>query len=155
MDILDEGDFLTVKVGIRGQEDKIMTRIEVPSETLVVEMGEDGLNILETTMQMSGMEEKAPVECDICSKPLGKMKDVKHIESPESITIAVRNGFKPEQMLKATENMLKEQGEENIEDLMEIVLDSWKSIVDKSETPWALCDECYDRILIYIKKRGS
>jgi len=27
--------------------------------------------------------------------------------------IAVRNGFKPEQMLKATENMLKEECEEN------------------------------------------
>src|SRR4030066_882650 len=123
-----------------------MTRIEVPSETLLVEMGEDGLNILETTMQLSGRDESAPVECDICSKPLGKMKDVKHIESPESITIAVRNGFKPEQMLKATENMLKEEGEENPAEIMEIVFESWKSIVDKSETPWALCDECYGSI---------
>ena len=129
-----------------------MTRIEVPSETLLVEMGEDGLNILETTMQLSGRDESAPVECDICSKPLGKMKDVKHIESPESITIAVRNGFKPEQMLKATEDMLKEQGEKNIDDLMEIVLDSWKSIVDKSETPWALCDECYESIKKFKSK---
>lgn len=132
-----------------------MTRIEVPSETLVVEMGEDGLNILETTMQMSGMDESAQAQCDICSKPLGKMKDVKHIESPETITIAVRNGFKPEKMLKATEKMLKEEGEENPAEIMEIVLDSWKSIVDKSETPWALCDECYESIQIYIKKRGS
>ncbi len=123
-----------------------MTRIEVPSETLLVEMGNDGLNILETTMQMSGRDENAPVECDICSKPLGNMKDVKHIESPESITIAVRNGFKPEQMLKATEKMLKEQGEKNPAEIMEIILDSWKSIVDKSETPWALCDECYESI---------
>ena len=129
-----------------------MTRIEVPSETLVVEMGKDGLNIVETFMQMSGMDDSAQVQCDICSKPLGKMKDVKHTESPETITIAVRNGFKPEQMLKATENMLKEQGEKNPDDLMEIVLDSWKSIVDKSETPWALCDECYESIQIYIKR---
>jgi|SRR5665811_1189544 len=132
-----------------------MTRTEVPSETLLVEMGEDGLNILETTMQMSCRDESAPVECDICSKPLGKMKDVKHIESPESITIAVRNGFKPEKMLKATEKMLKEEGEENPAEIMEIMLDSWKSIVDKSETPWALCEECYKSIQIYIKKRGS
>ena len=123
-----------------------MTRIEVPSETLLVEMGEDGLNILETTMQMSIKDESAPVECDICSKPLGKMKEVKHIESPESITIAVRNGFKPEQMLKATEDMLKEEGEENPVEIMEIILDSWKSIVDKSETPWALCEDCYKSI---------
>ncbi len=132
-----------------------MTRIEVLSETLLVEMGEDGLNILETTMQMSGMEESAQTQCDICSKPLEKMKDVKHLLSPEKITIAVRNGFKPEQMLKATEDMLKEQGEENIDDIMGIVLDSWKSIVDKSETPWALCDECYESIQIHIKKGGS
>jgi len=131
-----------------------MTRIDVPSETLLVEIGEDGLNILETTMQMSSRDESAPVECDICSKPLGKMKDVKHIESPESITIAVRNGFKPEQMLKATD-MLKEQGEENPAKILEIVLTSWKSIVDKSETSWALCDDCYKSIQIYIKKRGS
>jgi len=132
-----------------------MTRIEVPSETLVVEMGKDGLNIVETFMQMSGMDDSAQVMCDICSKPLGKMKDVKHIESPETITIAVRNGFKPEQILKATENMLKEQGEKNPDDLMEIVLDLWKSIVDKSETPWALCEDCYKSIQIYIKKRSA
>ncbi len=132
-----------------------MTRIEVPSETLVVEIGKDGLNIVETFMEMSGMDDSAPVKCDMCSKPLGKMKDVKHIESPESITIAVRNGFKLEQMLKDTENMLKEQGEKNIDELMEVVLDSWKSIVDKSETPWALCEVCYKSIQLYIKKRGS
>ena len=77
-----------------------MTRIEVPSETLVVEIGKNGLNIVETIMQMSGRDDSAQVICDICSKPLGKMKDVKHVMSPETITIAVRNGFKPEQMLK-------------------------------------------------------
>jgi hypothetical protein len=132
-----------------------MTRIEVPSETHFVEMGKEGLKILETTMQMSSMDDSAPMQCDICSKPLGKMKDVKHVMSPEAITIAVRNGFKPEQMLKATKDMLKEQGEKNPEDLMEIVFDSWKSLVDKSETPWALCDDCYKSIQIHIKKRGS
>jgi hypothetical protein len=129
-----------------------MTRINVPTETLVVEMEEDGLNIVETFMQMSSRDESAPVECDICSKPLGKMKDIKHIESPETITIAVRNGFKPELMLKATEKMLKEQGEKNPDEIMEIVFDSWKSIVDKSETPWALCDECYKNIKNFRSK---
>ncbi|OGH05781.1 MAG: hypothetical protein A2W22_01685 [Candidatus Levybacteria bacterium RBG_16_35_11] len=132
-----------------------MALIDVPSETLLVEMGKDGLNILETTMQMSSNDENAPVICDLCSKPLGKMKDVKHIESPETITIAVRNGFKPEEMLKATKDMLKGMGEKNPDDLMEIVFESWKSIVDKSETPWALCDDCYKSIQLYIKKRGS
>ncbi len=132
-----------------------MARIDVPSETLLVEMGEEGLNIVETTMQISSKDDSAQVICDICSKPLGKMKDVKHIESPETITIAVRNGFKPEQMLKATEDMLKEQGEENPDDIMEIVFDSWKSIVDKSETPWALCEDCYKSIQIYLKKRSA
>jgi hypothetical protein len=101
------------------------------------------------------MDDSARVQCDICSKPLGKMKDVKHVMSPETITIAVRNGFKPEQMLKATEDMLKEQGEKNPDYLMEIVFESWKSIVDKSETPWALCEDCYKSIQIYIKNRGS
>ncbi len=129
-----------------------MTRIEVPSETLVVEMENEGLNILETTMQLSGMDDSAQVQCDICSKPLGKMNEVKHIESPESITIAVRNGFKPEQMLKATEKMLKEEGEENPTEIMKIMIDSWKSIVDKSETPWALCDECYESIKNFKSK---
>jgi hypothetical protein len=132
-----------------------MTRIEVPSETHVVDIGKDGLNIVETIMQMSGMDDSAQVICDICSKPLEKMKDVKHIESPETITIAVRNGFKPEQMLKATEDILKEQGEKNPAGLMEIVFESWKSIVDKSETPWALCEDCYKSVQIYIKKCGS
>src|SRR4030066_1503678 len=129
-----------------------MTRIEVPSETLVVEMGDDGLNIVETFMQMSGRDESAPVKCDICSKPLGKMNDVKHIESPETITIAVRNGFKPEQMLKATKDMLEGQGEKIPDEIMEIVFESWKTIVDKSETPWALCEDCYKSIQIFVKK---
>ena len=128
-----------------------MTRIQVPSERPVVEMGADGLNILETTMQMSSKDENAPVICDLCSKPLGKMRDVKHIESPETITIAVKNGFKPEQMLKATKDMLKGQGEKITDDFMEIVFESWKSIVDKSETPWALCEDCYESIQLYIK----
>ena len=127
-----------------------MARIEVPSETLLVEMGDDGLNIVETFMQMSSKDDSAQVICDLCSKPLGKMMDVKHIESPETITIAVRNGFKPEQMLKATKDMLKEQGEKIPDEFMEIVFESWKSIVDKSETPWALCEDCYKSIQIYI-----
>jgi hypothetical protein len=102
-----------------------MTRIEVPSETLVVEIGKNGLNIVETKMQMSGMDDSTQVKCDICSIALGKMKDMKHVMSPESITIAVRNGFMPEQMLKAAEDMLKEQGEKNPDELIEIIFDSW------------------------------
>jgi hypothetical protein len=51
--------------------------------------------------------------------------------------------------------MLQEQGEENPDEIMEIVFESWKSIVDKSETPWALCEECYRSIQIFIKKRES
>jgi len=58
-------------------------------------------------------------------------------------------------MLKATEDMLKGLGEKNPDDLMEIVFDSWKSIVDKSETPWALCEDCHKSIQIYIKKRSA
>lgn len=42
-----------------------MARIDVPSETLLVEMGKDGLNILETTMQMSSKDENAQVICDL------------------------------------------------------------------------------------------
>ncbi len=130
-----------------------MTRIDVPSETLVVEIGKDGLNIVETKIRMSSRDDSAPVKCDICSKSLGKMKDVKHIVSPETITIAVRKGFRPKEMLKETENILKELGEKNPDALMDKVFDSWKSIVDKSETPWALCPDCYESIQIYIKKR--
>ena len=65
------------------------------------------------------------------SIPLGKMKDVKHIESPESIPIAVWNGFKPEQMLKATKKMLKEMGEEKPDNLL-------KSIYRTSSMPMSL-----------------
>ncbi len=35
---------------------------------------------------------------------------------------------------------------------MEIVLYSWKSIVDKSETPWALFEECYESIKNFKSK---
>jgi hypothetical protein len=132
-----------------------MARIDVPTETLLVELGDEGLNILETTLQMSSKDENTPVICDLCSKPLGKMQDVKHLVSPETITSAVRKGFKPEQMLKATKVMLQEQGEENPDEILKIVFESWKSIVDKSETPWALCEDCYKNVQIFIKKQGS
>jgi hypothetical protein len=55
-----------------------MTRIEVPSETHYVEIGKEGLKILETKMQMASMDDNAPMQCDICSKPLGRVKDIKH-----------------------------------------------------------------------------
>lgn len=51
--------------------------------------------------------------------------------------------------------MLKGIGEKNPDDLIEIVFDSCKSIVDNSETPWALCEDCYKSIQIYINKLGS
>jgi hypothetical protein len=50
--------------------------------------------------------------------------------------------------------MLKGMGEKNPDELMDVVLESWKSVVDKSETPWALCGSCYKSIQIYIKKNG-
>ncbi len=64
---------------------------------------------------------------------------------------AVRNGFKPEQMLKATENMLKGMGEKNPDEIMEIVFDSWKTIVDKSE-PHGLYVRTAIKAFKYISK---
>ena len=71
-------------------------------------------------------------------KGMGKIKPTKLGKSTPSLT--------------CTEKMLKEEGEEKPAEIMAIVLDSWKSIVDKSETPWALCEECYESIKNFKSK---
>ncbi len=124
------------------------TRVHVPSETLTFEVSKDGLTILDTTMEMKEMKGNTPAVCDICSVTIGPMKDLKHIESPETISIAVRNGYKPDKVLKESEDCLRatESDQSLIQDIMEKLFISWKEIVDKSETPWALCESCHKAV---------
>ncbi len=69
----------------------------------------------------------------------------------------VRNGYKPELILKLTEDELKlgEEEQKTVQEIMEETFASWKELVGASETPWALCEDCYKSIQIYIQKRGS
>src|SRR5659263_684565 len=93
--------------------------------------------------------------CDMCSVEIGPMKDVKHIESPEAISRAVKHGYRPGEMLKKSAEMLDSMGETDeafISDIMGKSLESWIEMVDKSETPWALCEDCYKAVKIFIRK---
>jgi hypothetical protein len=129
-----------------------MTKTNVPTEDVVFEIDKDGMRIIETKTRMMSMDDNTQVVCDICSKPLGKIKDMKHVLSPESITIAVRNGYRPEKMMKASKDMLIEMGEEKYDEIIEKIFEGWKSMVDQSETPWALCDDCFKNIQQFLKK---
>ena len=83
------------------------------------------------------------------------MKDIKHIESPEAISRAVKHGYRPEEMLRESAEMLRSMGETNetfIKEIMAKTLESWIEMVDKSETSWALCDDCYKAVKIFIRK---
>jgi hypothetical protein len=81
------------------------------------------------------------------------MKKVEHIESPEAISRAVKHGYRPEEMLRKSTEMLESMGETNeayIREIIDITLKSWIEMVDKSETPWALCEDCYKAVQKFI-----
>ena len=84
--------------------------------------------------------------------------NVEHIESPEAISRAVKHGYRPEEMLRKSIKMLESMGETNeayIREIMDKTLKSWIEMVDKSETPWALCDNCHGAIQAYIKHKEA
>ncbi len=120
------------------------TRIQIPSEMVLFEVSKDGVAILDTTVGMKEVDGNMTAVCDMCSVEIGPMKDVQHIESPEAISKAVKHGYRPEEMLIKSAEMLDSMGETNeafIREIMDKSLESWIEMVDKSETPWALCED--------------
>src|SRR5450756_1252377 len=120
--------------------------IKIPAERVLFEVSKDGVAILDTTVGMKEVDGNMTAVCDMCSIEIGPMKDIEHIESPEAISRAVKHGYRPEEMLRKSAEMLKSMGEKNeafIREIMDKTLKSWTEMVDKSETPWALCEECY------------
>jgi hypothetical protein len=131
-------------------------RIQIPSERVLFEVSKDGVAILDTTTGMKEMDGNTTALCDLCSAAIGPMKDVQYIESPEAISRAVKHGYMPEEMLRKSAEMLDSMGETDeafISDIMDKTLESWKEMVDKSETPWALCENCHRAIQVYIKHK--
>jgi hypothetical protein len=128
-----------------------MANIKVPAETVVFEMTDKGVEIVESRMEVANMDDEAPAVCDLCAASLGKRKDIKHIESPEAISLAVKNGYKPAIMVQKTRDELNsvEDDPEIIERIMAMTFRSWVDMVHKSETPWALCDACFEELKGY------
>ncbi|MDO8727904.1 MAG: hypothetical protein Q7J35_17775 [Candidatus Methanoperedens sp.] len=133
-------------------------RIQIPSEMVLFEVSKDGVEILDTTTGMKEVDGNTIALCDLCSAAIGPMKDIEYIESPEAISRAVKHGYRPEEMLKKSAEMLESMGERNealIREIMDKTLESWIEMVDKSETPWALCEDCYKEVHKFILKGGS
>ena len=131
-------------------------RIQIPAERVLFEVSKDGVAILDTTTEMKEIDGNTTALCDLCSVAIGPMKDVQHIESPEAISRAVKHGYRPEEMLRKSAQMLESMGETNetfIKEIMDKTLKSWIGMVDKSETPWALCENCHGAIQAYIKHK--
>jgi hypothetical protein len=129
-------------------------RIQIPAERVLFEVSKDGVAILDTTIGMKEVDGNMTAVCDMCSVEIGPMKDVQHIESPEAISRAVKHGYRPEEMLRKSAEMLESMGKTNevyIREIMDKTLKSWIEMVDKSETPWALCEKCHGAIQVYIK----
>jgi len=128
-------------------------RIKIPAERVLFEVSKDGVAILDTTTEMKEMDGNTTALCDLCSAAIGPMKKVEHIESPEAISRAVKHGYRPEEMLRKSTEMLESMGETNetyIREIMDKTLKSWIEMVDKSETPWALCEDCYKAVHKFI-----
>ena len=131
-------------------------RIQIPSEMVLFEVSKDGVAILDTTTGMKEVDGNTIALCDLCSAAIGPMKDIEHIESPEAISRAVKHGYRPEEMLRKSAEMLESMGETDeafIKEIMDKTLKSWIEVVDKSETPWALCENCHGAIQAYIKHK--
>ena len=131
-------------------------RIQIPAERVLFEVSKDGVAILDTTIGMKEVDGNMTAVCDMCSVEIGPMKDIEHIESPEAISRAVKHGYMPEEMLRKSAEMLDSMGETDeafISDIMDKTLKSWIEMVDKSETPWALCEDCHRAIQAYIKHK--
>jgi hypothetical protein len=128
-------------------------RIQIPAERVLFEVSKDGVAILDTTVGMKEVDGNMIAVCDMCSAAIGPMKNIEHIESPEAISRAVKHGYRPKEMLRQSAEMLKSMGETDetfIKEIMDKSLESWIEMVDKSETPWALCDDCYKAVKIFI-----
>jgi hypothetical protein len=133
-------------------------RIQIPAERVLFEVSKDGVAILDTTTGMKEIDGNTTALCDLCSVAIGPMKDIEHIESPEAISRAVKNGYRPEEMLRKSAEMLDSMGETDeafISEIMGKSLKSWIEMVDKSETPWALCEDCYKEVHKFISKGES
>jgi hypothetical protein len=132
--------------------------IKIPAERVLFEVSKDGVSILDTTTGMKEVDGNMTALCDLCSTAIGPMKDIEHIESPEAISRAVKHGYRPKEMLRQTAEILKSMSETDeafIKEIMDKSLVSWIEMVDKSETPWALCDDCYKAVKIFIQKGKS
>jgi hypothetical protein len=128
-------------------------RIKIPAEKVLFEVSKDGVTILDTTTELKEIDGNTTAMCDLCSVAIGPMINVEHIESPEAISRAVKHGYWPEEMLKKSAQMLESMGETNevyIREIMDKTLKSWIEMVDKSETPWALCEDCYKAVQKFI-----
>ena len=102
--------------------------IKIPSEKVLFEVSKDGVAILDTTTGMKEVDGNMIAVCDMCSAAIGPMKDIEHIESPEAISRAVKHGYRPEEMLRESKEMLKSMGETNetfIKEIMDKTLESW------------------------------
>jgi len=133
-------------------------RIQIPAERVLFEVSKDGVAILDTTTEMKEIDGNTTALCDLCSVAIGPMNDVKYIESPEAISRAVKHGYRPEEMLRKSVQMLDSIGETDeafIRDIMDKTLESWIEMVDKSETPWALCEKCHGAIQAYLKHKEA
>lgn len=133
-------------------------RIKIPAERVLFEVSKDGVAILDTTTELKEIDGNTTAMCDLCSVTIGPMINVEHIESPEAISRAVKHGYRPEEMLRKSTQILESMGETNeayIREIMDKTLKSWIEMVDKSETPWALCEDCYKEVHKFIPKGGS
>ncbi len=133
-------------------------RIQIPSERVLFEVSKDGVAILDTTTGMKEVDGNTIALCDLCSAAIGPMKNIEHIESPEAISRAVKHGYRPEEMLRKSAEMLESMGETDeafFKEIMDKTLESWIEMVDKSETPWALCHNCHGAIQAYIKHKEA
>lgn len=89
--------------------------------------------------------------CDLCSCKIGMFKDVKYIVSPEMMCRAIVGGLKPDKVINDNIAEFDDIPKIAIDIIYKDIYENWKRMAIASETPWALCDNCFKEIEKYDK----
>ena len=134
-----------------------MAKVEVNGEVIIVGCEPDGsFKVVDTVQNTHMADDTAEAICDLCSAPLGMLKEIKHTVSPETISRAVKKGYRPNNVIAKVEQILKDGGisdHETRKEYLEDTIKKWKQLVDMSESLWALCDDCNVEIIAIIEAK--
>jgi hypothetical protein len=129
-----------------------MTNIQVAHEKLIVDFSKDNVKMTNLESGTKTIDDSTPAVCDICTCSLGTFKQIKNSISPERMTLAARNGYRPEKEIERFDELMQKESKALAKKAKEMFIASWLEMVNKGETPWALCDKCNEKMSTFVSE---